>query len=313
MTTAQFLLSAVILFVIAIVGIVLFPHRLAIEEALHIQPAIVPEAHFLFVGDMMFDRSLRAAAQKKGYDYLFSCVGERFKQYDSVIGNLEGPITSTSSKSMGSVVDTPDNYTFTFAPEVAPLLKRHNVQIVNIGNNHIFNFKQDGVNQTKQYLRNAGVTYFGDPDSLEPDRVARAEIGGIKFSFVNWSDWTSDNTDITGNQIKKEVNDGRTVVVYAHWGEEYVPATERMKKLAHQFVDDGAAIVIGSHPHVVQEHEVYNGKHIYYSLGNFIFDQYWNDAVSHGLTLDVIFNSNEVIVKELPVVLNRDRRTCFEQ
>jgi len=75
--------------------------------------------------------------------------------------------------------------------------------------------------------------------------------------------------------------------VYTHWGVEYSPATDSEKKLAHEFIDAGAEIVIGSHPHVVQEHEVYKGKNIYYSLGNLIFDQYFSDAVDHGLTLQV--------------------------
>ena len=101
------------------------------------------------------------------------------------------------------------------------------------------------------------------------------------------------------------------MVVYTHWGEEYVPATDFEKRLAHNLIDGGAEIVIGSHPHVVQEHEVYNGKHIYYSLGNLIFDQYWEPAVSHGLMLEIVFDPNGVAsIKEIPVELQKDRRTC---
>jgi poly-gamma-glutamate synthesis protein (capsule biosynthesis protein) len=213
---------------------------------------------------------------------------------------------------VGSVIGVPDNYIFTFSPLVAPLLKGHNVDIVNIGNNHTLNFGRDGLVQTKKFLTDAGVLYFGDPDVTESDRVLRTSVNGVSISFVNWSDWTSDNTDITGNQIKSEVASGRTVVVYTHWGQEYVPVIERVRALAHQFIDDGASIVIGSHPHIVQEHEVYKGRHIYYSLGNFIFDQYWNAEVSHGLTLDTTLTESGVVeIREFPVELLPDGRTCF--
>ena len=146
---------------------------------------------------------------------------------------------------------------------------------------------------------------------MEDGRVARVDIGGVNFSFVNWSDWTSDKTDHTVAQVREEAQSGRVVVVYTHWGEEYVPPPPRVRALAHSFVDAGAAIVIGSHPHIVQEHEVYNGTHIYHSLGNFIFDQYWEDAVRNGLLLRVRFDSSEVrSVQEIPIRLDQDRRTC---
>jgi len=168
-------------------------------------------------------------------------------------------------------------------------------------------------------LQAAHVEFFGDPDSSEADKVARISIHGIPVSLVNWSDWTSDNTDHTIDQVRKEKESGRIVFVYTHWGEEYVEPLPRVRQLAHSFIDAGAEIVIGSHPHIVQEHEVYDsttlttgrGKNIYYSLGNFIFDQYWNDEVRHGLMLEVVFTERGVhSVHEIPVELGRDRRTC---
>ena len=83
--------------------------------------------------------------------------------------------------------------------------------------------------------------------------------------------------------------------------------------MAHQFVDAGAAAVIGSHPHVVAEHETYKGAPIYYSLGNFIFDQYFSSAVRRGLLLKLTLNANGIIdVQEIPVVLSKDKTVCPE-
>lgn len=270
------------------------------------------EAHIVFGGDLMFDRTIRTTIDEKGGDYIFSCIDSVLQNADLVVANLEGPITASSSKSVGTAVASANNYRFTFPTSTAALLAAHNIKLVTIGNNHIMNFGLNGLEQTKYWLTQAGVGYFGDPDAAEAERVARVTIQGIPFSFVNWSDWTSDNTDHTVAQVRAEADAGRVVVVFSHWGDEYVPPPPRVKALAHEFADAGAALVLGAHPHIVQEHEVYHGKNIYYSLGNFVFDQYWNDAVSHGLLLGVTFDKGGVThVSEMPTVLQRDRRTCL--
>ena len=271
-----------------------------------------PQAEIVFGGDMMFDRSIRTVAEKKGGDFIFSCIDPILRGVDLVVANLEGPITDNPSISQDSLPGDGNNYTFTFPPSTALLLARHNIRLVSIGNNHIANFSLAGILQTKSYLDTAGVGYFGDPDLLEVERVERMTIKGVPFAFVNWSDWTSDKTDHTVAQVRGEAQSGRVVVVYSHWGDEYATTSPaHVQALAHQFVDAGASLVVGSHPHVVQEHEVYHGVDIYYSLGNFIFDQYWVDSVDHGLLLDVVFSPAGVeSVKEIPIVLQRDRRTC---
>ncbi len=265
----------------------------------------------IFGGDMIFDRSIRAAMKEKGDDHVFSCIHDLLQSADMVVANLEGPITSSPSQSVGSEVGGDGNYTFTFPTSTAELLFRHNIRLVNIGNNHIMNFGRDGLAETKKWLSAAGVLYFGEPDLGESERVERVSIHGVPISFVNWSDWTSDKTDHTVAQVRKEADAGRVVVVYTHWGDEYVPPLPRVQQLAHSFIDVGAAIVIGSHPHIVQEHEAYSGKYIYYSLGNFVFDQYWDESVRRGLLLRVSFTPTGVSsVEEIPIDNQTDRRTC---
>ncbi len=291
-----------------------------VVNTFHSEP---PHATILFAGDMMFDRSVRQVAEEKGDDFLFSCINDTLSDADYVVANLEGPITTNPSHSVGSEVGGEGNFTFTFPTSTAPLLKRHHIWLVNLGNNHMLNFSRDGLVQTKQWLDAAGVSYFGDPDSLEAEKVARPTISGIPFSFVNWSDWTpirepaASNGAGIGNsvveQIRREAESGRVVVVYNHWGDEYAPPPAREKQLAHSFVDAGASLVTGSHPHIVQEHETYKGVPIYYSLGNFIFDQYWNEDVRSGLLLKVEFDKNGVAsLEEIPIYLEQDRRTCLK-
>ncbi|MDP3646354.1 MAG: CapA family protein [bacterium] len=272
----------------------------------------VPHATILFAGDMMFDRSVRLAIEKNGGAHIFSCIDPLLKKQDLVVANLEGPITENRSVSATSTVGDPNNFTFTFAPEIAPLLHEHNIRMVNLGNNHISNFGVDGVRSTLAALDGSHVGYFGDPIDFS---VAEHEIRGIHFAFINYNEFSVEGRFASGGgaitHIREARAKGEIPVVYTHWGDEYVAAKDSDKELARQFIDSGAEIVIGSHPHVVQGHEVYKGKHIYYSLGNFIFDQYWDDDVSHGLALEVRFKATGVeSVREIPVELLRDRRTC---
>lgn len=288
-----------------------FEDRVAYVRTL--SPLPPAEAVVLFGGDMMFDRSIRQFAEKEGDDFLFSCIADVLRAPDVVVANLEGPITPYPSMSIGSVIGSAENVTFTFPTTTAPLLKRHNIGIVNLGNNHIMNFGRDGLLETKKWLDTAGVLHMGDPDSPESERVLRTHIRGIPFAFVNWSDWTSDKTDHTVAQVRLEKEAGQVVVVYTHWGDEYVEPSARVRALARQFIDAGADIVIGSHPHVVLEREDYNGGIIYYSLGNFVFDQYWDESVTNGLLLEVTFSKKGVQdIRELPIVLSRDRRVCLK-
>lgn len=275
-----------------------------------------PEAHILFAGDMMFDRTVRTVSAEKGQDFLLSCVADTLKSADLVVANLEGPITSSASKSVGSHVGHPDNTTFTFPTSTAELLARHNIRAVSLGNNHIHNFGDGGVEATFAYLDKAGVGHFGDPLG---ERVYKTEIQGIRLAFIGYNEfqalgrgeWISSTS--TAERVRTARAEGYLPIVFAHWGEEYVEANDTQKRLAREWVDAGAEMVVGAHPHVVQEHELYRGKYIYYSLGNFVFDQYFRPEVQKGLLLDVTVRSSGVTtVQESPTVLSRDRRVCIQ-
>ncbi len=269
-------------------------------------------ATIIFGGDVMLDRHVRKHADQYGYDHVFSCLTDIFASADLGVVNLEGPVTSHTSVSLGRKVGAPESFQFTFATSTPAHLYRANIRLVNIGNNHITNFGTEGVEETKRLLIEAGIAYFGDPLSEEA-QVAHLTLNGTPISFVSWSDWSGPSKEETLAAIREEREAGRIVFVYTHWGDEYVPPTERVRALAHKFVDAGAEMVVGSHPHIVQESEMYQGKHIYYSLGNLIFDQYWNDAVRTGLLIRVTVGKSGVSgVKELPVWIERDGRTCLK-
>ena len=272
-------------------------------------PQLQEEATVIFAGDAFFDRSIRTTMEEKGGDFIFSCIENMLSSADIAVVNLEGPITDNVSVSVGSAVGSPDNFRFTFSPEVAGLLYRNNIKLVNLGNNHITNFGEGGVETTLRYLKLAGVEYFGEPWSYS---VAYKTINNIPLAFIGYNEFGGDSWTTISN-IKTASALGYLPIVYAHWGAEYeTDAPLYIEKLAKEFVDAGARLIIGSHPHVVEESEIYNGVPIYYSLGNFIFDQYFSEEVRKGLLVKITFTKGGVIqMEEFETYLERDRRTCL--
>jgi poly-gamma-glutamate synthesis protein (capsule biosynthesis protein) len=135
-----------------------------------------------------------------------------------------------------------------------------------------------------------------------------------KFGFVNYNLFSQGSEPAALAEIKKIRPQVDWLIVYTHWDNEYQPlAHSSSVSLAHQFIDLGADLIIGSHPHVIQNHEVYKDKHIYYSLGNFVFDQYFEPAVRQGLAVSVEFkpDTREVTVKETPTYLLKNGQTSL--
>lgn len=248
------------------------------------------DIHILFGGDMMFDRSIRSISNREGYDYILTNLTELLINKDLVVLNLEGPITNNNSISMNSKIGTPANYIFTFEPLVTSTLLKNNIKLVNLGNNHILNQGSSGLVETKEHLTKSGISYFGNINGNEY-HVYSTDIKGLKFSFINYNEFMDNGLSITLDQIKN-ASASDFIVVYAHWGPEYVKtATSDQMTLAHGFIDAGADLVIGTHPHVIQNIEVYKDKYIYYSLGNFVFDQYFSPDTKRGLLIDMLINT----------------------
>jgi poly-gamma-glutamate synthesis protein (capsule biosynthesis protein) len=298
---------------IVLVGVLIFLVSVATEDEIiheerHRKEEGDSSVSVIFGGDMLFDRYIRKSIEQNGVDFIFSCVDEILSGADVVVANLEGPITSNVSVSSDTSPGSENNYTFTHPPETATFLKKYNIQLVNLANNHIWNFGKKGVEETLAFLDAAGVAYIGDPFSY---RTEQRIIEGVPLEFIAFTEFDGLSLKEVEKKIKRARIEGYVPIVYTHWGEEYVGATESERAWAHNFVEAGAALVVGSHPHVVQEYEEYQGISIYYSLGNFIFDQYFSDKVRNGLLLNVTFDTRGVIdIIEIPIVLEKDGRTC---
>ena len=160
--------------------------------------------------------------------FLAEILANFLKDSDLVVGNLEGPITNNSSISIKSEVGTSTNFVFTFPLTTAKLLAKNNIKLVNLGNNHIVNFGQEGIASTKKYLTEVGVSYFGQP------REALAKWGNI--SFISYNEFGGDLSEKISEKIKEEKNNGQIVFVYSHWGDEYSEVSGANKKYGQSFL-----------------------------------------------------------------------------
>lgn len=232
-------------------------------------------------GDVMLDRSIRVRGERDGYGQFFDSLQEFFNRADLVVVNLEGPITSNKSKTALEDGSYSKELQFTFATTTAKVLDEVGIDVVSLANNHTSNFGKKGFDETKDWLGVGGVDYFGDPwNSSSTEAVF--EINDMKIALVGYHYFSTGLANIL-EDIKRLDSEGYFVVVMPHWGEEYV--TEHlpiMEEIAYKFVDAGADAIVGSHPHVIMDHEWIGGVPVFYSVGNLLFDQYFSVDVKKG-------------------------------
>ncbi len=266
-----------------------------------------------FGGDMMFDRYIRQKADAHGYDSILAPISSLLRSHDLVIANLEGPITTFASVSQGTKPLEQNNYIFTFSPKTTDALIEGNIGLVSLANNHVFNFGNQGLSQTKQYLTDAGIAYFGEPFS---QAYHIEDIRGTRIGFVGFNEFFPPSKDDVLKTLRSLATTTDFIVAFMHWGYEYTSEPNTYQQsLAREFIDAGADFVVGGHPHVIQTHELYNGKEIYYSLGNFVFDQYFSEDVRCGLFVTLTLNPKDFsyITQETTVYLEKDGSTIQKE
>jgi poly-gamma-glutamate synthesis protein (capsule biosynthesis protein) len=258
-------------------------------------------------GDIMLGRYVRTLMDIHGHDYPFTNIADEnnrfFKGSDLVFANLEGPIKGDGFKSSTSMI-------FGFPQYTAPLLKKYGFNLLMLANNHAMNQGASGRDSTISALNEQDISWCGHPSKADPESVYYDEIAGKKIAFVCLNDVEVDlNLDEAYGliaDVRKKVD---LLFVSAHFGLEYKhSASNTLQEIPfRKFIDSGADIVIGHHPHVVQNFEVYNGKIILYSLGNFIFDQYWSKDTQEMLGVGISIDSDKTKVFLLPLKSDKSK------
>jgi poly-gamma-glutamate synthesis protein (capsule biosynthesis protein) len=254
----------------------------------------------LFVGDIMLDRGVAQHADKYGTDSLFSKVERLFLGTHAVIGNFEGTMTTYPSISEKDY----SILRFTADPLYAGVIKRLDFSAFSLANNHALDFGEPGYDQTVRNLSDAGLASFGSPRN-DRNLSTSLDIHGKNICLVGYHDLYIPDPTPAIEEITRIRPDCTYIVLFAHWGIEYNQAqNDRQIMLAHKFIDSGVDLVIGSHPHVVEPVEIYKNKAIFYSLGNFIFDQGLSFATEHGLAVNVEFGDSMTRFTLVPTALD---------
>jgi poly-gamma-glutamate capsule biosynthesis protein CapA/YwtB (metallophosphatase superfamily) len=257
----------------------------------------------VFVGDIMLD-GLPGKYIKSGKDP-FSNFAPLFEKADLTIGNLECVVGS-----MGEAEQKP--FVLRANPKVLPILKRH-FDGLSLANNHTGDYGPQALSKMIDLLDGAGIKHFGagkeirsahEPLIIELKGKRIAILGYDIFlprSFEALDDrpgtaWGENDYVVADIKRAKEFYKADIVITYPHWGWEYEKiASVSQVRLAHLMIDGGADAVIGGHPHVTQNIEIYQGKPIFYSLGNFVFDGFDTVDANTGWVIELDIDTSSKI------------------
>lgn len=260
------------------------------------------ETTAIFGGDVMMSRYVgRITAQNNDWDLAFHNIADEFAQNDLAFVNMEAPFKETGPYYVGD-----DAMTFKVDPQMMAGLLSAGIDIVSLANNHIYNAGQAGLDYTRDYLVENGIAYCYDHYDIR-------EINNLKFGFLCYSydfDLNTDDLVADINEIKDKTD---IIIVSMHNGAEYTEnISTSQSNFAHTAIDNGADLVIGHHPHVVQRMEEYKGKYIFYSLGNLVFDQSWSWPTQLGATVKITWEND--IIKKIefkPIKIDGDFQPRF--
>lgn len=268
------------------------------EETDEVATGTLPEVEtqeitLIFGGDVMLSRYVgRKAEKEQDYVLPWANIKDEFKAADLAFINLEAPFAEEGSYFVADQV-----MVFKTDPKMIAGLKEAGIDIVSLANNHILNQGQAGLDYTKQLL---------DENTISYAPVVLRNVGFLAYTYDQGLDQDQLKEDLANLEAKIKI-------VSMHAGQEYITTHGKAQEnFAHAAIDHGADLVIGHHPHVVQDSEIYKDKYIYYSLGNLIFDQDWSVPTTKGLVLLVTIENDEIIsIEEKNILIENNFQPRF--
>ena len=270
------------------------------------------EVTLIFAGDIYLSSYVLNNYNSSGiYGVVSEPLLTEMQQGDITIANQEFPF------SLGGTKAPDKQFNFRVDPMYTKIFSEMGIDLVGLANNHALDYGTEALTDTFTALKTAGIAYVGAGDDLahamQPSII---QAGQRSFGFLAASrvipeiSWNVENQQpgmlctydsaLLCQAIQEAKQQCDFLTVYVHWGiEKSSMPEEYQKQLAYQYIDAGADLVIGSHPHVLQGIEYYNGKPIVYSLGNYIFNQ----EISSTVLLKVrVTLQNEAVLKLIPLV-----------
>lgn len=251
-------------------------------------PTPVPTVTIGLVGDLGLGRYITAVARAKSdFSWSFQNVSSWLEGNDFNLANLESPIIKNCPTGAS------DTFIFCGDSYFLPYLKQ-NKFILSLANNHILNYGLNGLAQTEDYLSSYQIPFVYS-------KFISKTVNGITFGFLSYDLTTNFNLKKQKilDDILKYKSGTDWFIVALHWGNEYQfqPSSWQVN-LAHELIGNGVDIIYGQHSHVWQFPEDYKGKKIYYSMGNFIFDQNWSKETSHSNIVRLTLSKDKILKEE---------------
>lgn len=239
----------------------------------------------VFTGDILLDRGVRRVIDKHGVDHLFTeGVDSVFRSAQVVVGNLECPATKIQSP-------VQKLYIFRGEPEWLEALKRHGITHLNLANNHSIDQGREGLIDTRQNIINTGITAIGAganmTEAAEPVLLSRTPrnvwlVPSLRLALENYAYLpdkpcvSQEPMDSLLNRVHRlrKADSTAVIIVSLHWGGEHTMHPVNSQRWdARQIIRAGADVLVCHHTHTLQDVEDINGHSVFYSIGNFIFDQ----------------------------------------
>ncbi len=250
------------------------------------------KAVLAFVGDVML-------AKTEGTGRLIARGGDPLKKVRKALSAADLRVANFESAA-GRTGKADPAKPFSFRTTPAGIKVFSSVfEVAGLANNHSGDFGRQALLETMQSLRHSGSLVFGaGKDLMEAHQALIVERNGVRIALLGYLDflprWFAAGPGLAGaawldpRQVVVDIAKARSqgadvVIAVPHWGQEHEPlANDHQRTLARILIDAGADAVIGGHPHVVQDHEIYRGKPIMYSLGNFVFDGFTDEDNNTG-------------------------------
>lgn len=273
-----------------------------------------------FTGDILLDRGVRQFVEHRSVDKLFSpFVDSVFQSSDLVVANLECPATKIRQPAF-------KQYIFRAEPEWLQTLKAHGITHLNLANNHSVDQGRTGLADTKKNIQETGMIPVGAGDNMQeaaqPVLLASTPrnvylLTSLQMPLENFS-YLPDKTSVSHEDLDslktrvrqlKETDPCCYIIVSLHWGGEHtLRPVPLQRQQAHQLIDAGVDALICHHTHTLQTIEQYQGKPIYYSIGNFIFDQK-KPINSKACMVKVTIKKESSHIETIPIVI----RNCVPE
>lgn len=250
----------------------------------------------VFVGDIMLGRGVESRMIEFGTEYPFAGTGSLFASSSLAVANFEGVVSPKH-------VHAPSmTFQFSIRPEYLIALAETGFDVLSLANNHSYDYGRDAFLHTRALCAEFMIVCGGVPGTIDATSTHIANINGTRIGFFFAETVTAAlDEDVARMRIAQLASLSDIQIVYIHWGDEYMLTHNAyQERLAKLFIDAGADAVIGHHPHVVQDVGMYNGKPIFYSLGNFIFDQYFSDDVQEHTAVTLDIESDHVVYTVIP-------------